>query len=130
MEINSVATTKAAVSGGLSTLLVATINDAEMMALLLTGMFASLTSFFYDWVHRDPRELGLRELSELMKHLFYGIAVMFIIFSVGVELGNSYIELPNTSWGFISALCAGSAVSIVEWTSSIIKKITIRRVEK
>jgi len=121
---------KAAASGGLGMAFAFILNDTEFIPLLLSGLFASFTSYFYDWVHRDPRELGLKELSELLKYNLYGISVMFIVFYLGKEHGNDYVSLPITSWGFVAALCAGSAVAIVEWIANLVNKYITRRAEK
>jgi len=123
-------TTKAIASGGLAMVLSFCVNDTEFIPLLLSGLFASFTSYFYDWVHRDPRKLGLKELSELIKYMLYGVSMMFIIYYIGKEHGNRYISLPLTSWGFIAAICAGSAVTIVGFVANILKKYIARRVEK
>jgi len=130
MLTTTVTTAKAAASGGLGAALAFVFNDAEFIPLLLTGIFASVTSYFYDWVHRSVRSTGLKELSELMKYTFYGISVMFIVYYIGKEHGADYIKLPLTSWGFVAALCAGSAVTIVEWFSNIVNKIIQKRVDK
>jgi len=123
-------TTKAIASGGIGAALAFVLNDAEFIPLLLSGLFASITSYFYDWVHRDPRELGLKEFSELIKYNLYGVTVMFVVFYLGKEHGGEYVSLPLTSWGFISAMCAGSAVGIVEWFAKIFDIYITRRVSK
>ena len=123
-------TTKAIASGGIGAALAFVLNDAEFIPLLLSGLFASITSYFYDWVHRDPRELGLKEFSELIKYNLYGVTVMFVVFYLGKEHGGEYVSLPLTSWGFISAMCAGSAVGIVEWFTKIFDIYITRRVSK
>ena len=127
---SSIAATKAVASGGLGAALAFVFNDAEFIPLLLTGIFASVTSYFYDWVHRNGRAAGLKELSELIKYTFYGISVMFIVYYVGKEYGGEYIHIPLTSWGFVAALCAGSAVTIVEWFSKIFNIFITKRISK
>ena len=122
--------TKAVASGGVGTILAFIFNDAEFIPLILTGLFASITSYFYDWVHRSPRHSGLKELSELIKYTFYGVAVMFIVYYLGKEHGSEYVNLPLTSWGFVAALCAGSAVTIVEWFSEVLSKLVEKRMSK
>ena len=121
---------KVVASGGIGTTIAFIINDAEFLPLILSGLFASVTSYFYDWVHKHPRNTGLKEISELVKYCFYGVSVMFIIYYLGKEHGREFVSLPLTSWGFIAALCAGSAVTIVEWFSKILGIFIEKRIQK
>lgn len=113
---------KAFGTGGLSILLANLLGSPEYFALFVTALVASILSYFYDWVHRHPRTAGLKELSELLKYIFYGLAVMYIVFYVGVNIDNHFdvIDLPKTVWGFIAALSAGSAVSLIEFVAPVI----------
>ena len=122
--------TKAVASGGIGVALAFILNDNEFIPLLLSGVFASVSSYFYDWVHRDPRHIGLKEFSELIKYNLYGITVMFVVFYLGKEHGSEYVSLPLTSWGFVSALCAGSAVGIVEWFAKMFDIYVTKKVSK
>lgn len=115
-------TIKPIATGGLSVALMALFNDVEVVFLVVTGLFASLSSYFYDWVHRTHRVFGLKEVSEIFKYSFYGLSVIFIIYYLGKNNGHSFVDLPNSAWGFIAALCAGSAVQIVEWAKEFLGK--------
>lgn len=109
-------TVKSVSAGGISVLLYSVLNDVEFIMLLITGVFASCMSYAYDWTHREePLKFGLIEFTELIKSIFYGIPMMFIVYHFGIGYTQHYIEVPNTVWGFIAMLCAGSAVAIVEW---------------
>ena len=129
-EVTTIATTKAVTSGGVGMSLAFVIGDSEFIPLMMVGFIASSTSYFYDWVHRDPRHLRLIEFSELMKHIFYGISVMFIAFYIGKIYLSQYINLPISSWGFIAALCSGSAVGIIEWVVSVFKIFVTKKASK
>jgi hypothetical protein len=118
---------KAVATGGIGVALMAIFNDTEVMFLIVTGIFASLSSYFYDWVHRYPRSFGLKEISEALKYSFYGLSVIFIIYYLGKNNGHSYIDLPSSAWGFIAALCAGSAVQLVEWAKEVLNKFIIKK---
>jgi hypothetical protein len=124
------ATAKAIASGGLGSVFAFMLGDAEFIPLVIVGVFASSSSYFYDWVHRDPKAAGLKELSELVKYIFYGISVMFIVFYICKVYVSTYINLPISSFGFIAALCSASAVSIVEWASSMFKIFVNKKVSK
>jgi len=129
VSTEAVIVTKTVVSGGLGAVLFSFFNDTEIAFLVMTGLFSSLASYFYDWVHTHPRAFGLKQLSELIKYCFYGLALIFVVYFAGKENGSTYINLPNSAWGFIAALCAGSAVKIVAFIESIIPKIIEKRVK-
>lgn len=117
-------TVKSVSAGGLSMLLLSTLNDVEFVVLLSVGIFSSVTSFIYDWSHRDhPKTFKLAEAMELFKYVLYGIAVMFVVYYLGTIVGVNYIDFPQVVWGVIAMISAGSAISIVEWFSPIIGKI-------
>jgi|GEM_PF-6226220 len=118
---------KAIATGGIGVALMAIFNDAEVMFLIVTGLFASLSSYFYDWVHRHPRVFGLKEMSEVLKYSFYGLSVIFIIYYLGKNNGHDFIDLPSSAWGFIAALCAGSAVQMVEWSKELLSKYITKK---
>lgn len=120
---------KTVASGGLSVALFAFFNDTEIVFLIITGLFASMTSYFYDWVHTHPRAFGLKQLSELMKYCFYGLALIFVVYFAGKDTGDLYIDLPNSAWGFVAALCAGSAVKIVDFIENLLPKIIEKKVK-
>jgi len=128
MSAETIIIGKAVATGGVSMALLAVFQDVEVVFLIITGLFASLSSFFYDWVHRHPRAFGMRELSELIKYSFYGLSVIFIIYYLGKNHGADYLNLPSSAWGFIAALCAGSAISIVEWSGVVLKKLVSKKV--
>lgn len=114
-------TVKSVSAGGISILLLSVLNDVEFIMLLITGCFASTTSYFYDWIHRErPLKFGLLEFTELLKSIFYGIPMMFIVYHFGINNTQHYIIVPNVVWGFIAMICAGTAVAIVEWFAPII----------
>ena len=115
---------KAVVSGGLGMAIATFLGDSELMSLLVIGVFSSLLSFFYDWAHTHPRVFGIKQIADITKYVFYGVILMFIAFYIGVGKGAEYIELPKTAWGMMSALVAGSAVSIVDWFIPKIKLMT------
>ena len=121
---------KAVATGGVGAGLAYISGSVEFLPLVYTGLFASISSYFYDWVHRDPRHIGLKEFSELVKYMFYGTSIMFIVFYLGKNHGSEYINLPTSSWGFLSALCAGSAVSLVEWVKGMLNIIITKKVMK
>ena len=113
-------TMKSVSAGGISVLLLSVLNDVEFIMLLMTGVFASCMSYLYDWTHRKkPLKFGLIEFTELLKSIFYGIPMMFIVYHFGVNNTHHYVVVPNVVWGFIAMLCAGSAVLIVEWFAPI-----------
>lgn len=122
MTSETLVAVKVTTTAGLGSLIVATTGDIEFMVLMITGVFAATTSYFYDWVHRDPRKLGLREVSEVIKYILYGVTVMFVVFYLGMGYGSRYIELPLTAWGLIATVAAGSAISIVGWSTTIAKE--------
>ncbi len=127
MSIETVAVSKAVVTGGVGATLLLAISDPEFVILTFTGIFSACMSYFYDWVHRDPKYFRLKEFAELLKHIFYGVAVIFVIFYLLAHHIDEYLNLPNTAWGAISALASASAVGIVEWFTPIageaVKKI-------
>lgn len=130
-ETTEVMTAKSISAGGLSMLLLTTFNDVEFVILLSTGIFASIMSFVYDYTHRDlPRVFGFKEFTELVKYVFYGIPMMFIVYYAGIHNAGNYITLPNTVWGFIGMLCAGSAVAIVEYVTPLLGKFVASKASK
>lgn len=125
MATTTAITVKSVSAGGISVLLLSVLNDVEFIMLLITGVFASTMSYIYDWTHRSPPlKFGLLEFTELIKSIFYGIPMMFIVYHFGINNTQHYIDVPNTVWGFIAMLCAGSAVTIVEWFAPIIGNLT------
>ena len=122
-----VTTAKVVSAGGIGMALMTFFNDTETIFLIITGLFSSLTSYFYDWVHRHPRAFGIKEVSEVLKYCFYGLSMMFVIYFYGINNGSEYIDLPQSSWGFIAALCAGSAVEIVEFGSKLVAKFATKK---
>jgi hypothetical protein len=115
---------KSVSAGGLSMLLLYTFDDVEFVSLLLTGLFASVVSFFYDFAHKDNgNKFSFLSFTDLVKYIFYGVPVMFTIFYIGTLNTNTYINVPITVWGFLSMLCAGSAVTIVEFIAPILGNI-------
>ena len=130
-ETTAAMTAKSVSAGGLSMLLLAMFNDVEFVVLLSTGIFASMMSFVYDYTHRDmPKQFRFKELMELFKYVFYGIPMMFIVYYMGVHNAGQYITLPNTVWGFIGMLCAGSAVAIVEYLAPLAGKFISSKASK
>ena len=124
-------TAKSVSAGGLSMLLISTLNNVEFMVLLAVGVFSSVTSFIYDWSHRDePKGFGLAESMELFKYVFYGIAIMFIVYYLGTIVGVNYIDFPQVVWGVIAMLSACSAISIVEWFSPLLGKLISTKFSK
>lgn len=124
---------KAVASGGVgSALLVLTIGDVEFMSLVSMGLFASLSSFLYDWSHDNvpPREFGLKEITCVLKYVFYGIALQFTVFYLGMNHGADYIELPGLVWGLLAGISAGSAVAIVNWFTPKIKALAEKALGK
>ena len=115
---------KSVSTGGLSMLLLTTFDDVEFVVLLAVGIFSSVTSFIYDWSHREhPKTFKLAEMTELFKYVFYGIAVMFTVYYMGAIVGVNYIDFPQVVWGMIAMISAGSAITIVEWFSPILGKL-------
>ena len=127
--ITPVVTIKTVAAGSLGAVLLSFFNDTEVMFLVITGLFASTTSYFYDWVHTHPRAFGLKHFSELIKYCFYGLALIFVVYFAGKDNCSDYINLPNSSWGFIAALCAGSAVKIVDFIERLLPKLIEKKVK-
>ena len=127
MSVLEVSSVKAVSVGGISAVLVNFFGDTEIIFLIITGLFSSLTSYFYDWIHRHPRAFGMKEVSEIVKYCFYGLSMMFIVYFFGVNNGDKYIDLPPSVWGFIAALCAGSAIKIVEFSAVIASKFATQK---
>lgn len=105
-------------------------NDVEFIILLFIGIFASITSYFYDWVHREERKFSFKEVSEVMKYTFYGIVMMFTIYYVGINHLSEYLEFPKTVWGMIAAISAGSAINIIEYSFPLIGDLLIKLLVK
>ncbi len=124
-----VVTTKAIVTGSVSIALLSVFQDVEIIFLIITGLFSSLSSFFYDWVHRHPLTFGLKEFSELIKYALYGLSVIFIVYYLGKNHGAEFVNLPPSVWGFIGALCAGSAISIVETFKNLFLKFLEKKIK-
>ena len=126
----TIATTKAVSTGAISVALLSFFDDTEIVFLIITGLFASISSYFYDWVHKHPREFRLRELSELIKYCFYGLSVLFVVYYLGKNNASQYVDLPSSAWGFVAALCAGSAIKIVEFSGGIFSKFITTKAGK
>lgn len=120
----TLSTTKAVASGGIGTAIAIVLGDTELMSLFLIGILASLLSFFYDWAHTKPRIFGVTQIADITKYVFYGVILMFLAFYLGTSKGAEYIEMPRTAWGMVSALIAGSAVSIVDYFVPKLKAVT------
>jgi len=129
MSVLAVSTIKAASVGGISVALFDFFGDTETIFLLVIGLFSSLTSYFYDWIHQHPRVFGMKETSEIIKYSFYGLSMMFIVYFFGVNNGDKYIDLPPSVWGFIAALCSGSAIKIVEFGGLLAAKFATQKVK-
>jgi len=130
-ETAVVMTAKSVSAGGLSILLLSTFNDVEFVILLSTGIFASIMSFFYEFTHDDKRQkFTSREFTELLRYIAYGTPVMFIVYYLGILNAGQYITLPVTVWGLVGMLCAGSAITIVEFIIPFFGKFLDRRLEK
>ncbi|MDQ7044715.1 MAG: hypothetical protein Q9M40_07120 [Sulfurimonas sp.] len=127
MIATEVTIVKATVSGGLGVLVATILGDVEMIVLFLTGAIASSLSYFHDWVHSHPRSSGLKMISEYLKYLFYGVALIFIMYPLCLNYCDKYVDLPITAWGFVAALSSGSAVVIVEWFATIVKRLTAKK---
>ena len=131
MVSNTFIAAKAVTAGGLSVFLMNTFNDTEFVVLLLTGLFASLVSFLYDYAHSTNRTpFGLIMVTDIVKYVFYGIPVMVIVYYLLSLNLNAYIEVPITVWGFVSMLCAGSAVTIVEAVAPALLKFGVAILDK
>lgn len=130
------AVVKSAAAGGLSAFLLNAVSDVEFIVLIMAGFLASTTSFIYDFAHKDDKgdkgdkKFDLKAATELMKYLFYGTAMMFIVYYAGIMNGNEWVQLPPIAWGFVAMLCAGSAVSIVEYVAPIFGSALRRKAEK
>ena len=122
MSVTVITTAKAVGAGSLGVVLISFFGDTETIILIITGLFASLTSYFYDWVHKHPRAFGLKEVSEILKYCFYGLGMIFFIYFYGINNGGKYVDLPQSTWGFIAALCAGSAVKIIDFSTTTVEK--------
>ena len=119
MVVENAVLSKAVVSGGVGTALAMGIGESEFIILFGTGALSATMSFFYDWAHRHPKQFGLKESSEVMKYILYGVCLTFVVFYLGVNHISQYIELPKTAWAMVAALAAGSAVTIVEWLTPL-----------
>lgn len=121
MDIATASTLKAVSAGGMSVVFISAIHDVEFVMLFMTGSFASIMSYFYDWSHREPPvKFRFAELMELIKSIFYGIPMMFIVYHYGINNTGEYVDIPVYVWGFIAMLASGSAVLIVEWLAPLI----------
>ena len=116
MALNEAVATKAAASGTVGIAISFSLfNDVEFMTLFFVGVLSAFFSFFHDWTHTMGMEVNIKRFSELIKYLFYGVSMMFIVFYLTLHNINEYIELPKTAWGFVAAISSASAVDIIEW---------------
>jgi len=115
--------TKSVAAGGLAAAMTAMLGDTETVSLIAVGAFAAISSFIYDCAHKKIPECGLRQTTDAMKYVFYGVALMFVAFYIGLNEIGKYIDMPKTAWGFVAAIIAGSAVTIVEWITPKIGEI-------
>ncbi len=127
---SEVVAVKAVASGGLGVVLATTLGNTEIMTLLIIGVISSLLSFFYDWAHSNPRVFGITQISEVLKYMLYGIAMMFIVFYTCIHNCTEYIDLPKTAWGMVATLSSGSAVGIVDFLVPTLKGLLNKFIAK
>jgi len=118
------AVTSAAIAGSAAV----AVGSVSMFLLVVIGTTASILSFFYDWAMQEERRFGLEEFALLTKYISYGVVMQIVIYFAGVNHGNEYVNLPSIAWGLIAAICAGSAVAIVNFATplaaAIIRRLT------